>query len=194
MKTLLGFLVVLSICSLPAVALDAQGAGQRGGGQRGGGSRQGGGGRGGSGHVGGGYIPSHGPAPSQGGHPGRSGGLVDRPGHPNAPHVHGDGAWVGHASGRNDPHYHLDQPFAHGRFPGGIGHDHVYHLEGGDRERFRVGSFFFGVAPYDFTFVTDWLWSTDPLVIYDDPDHVGWYLAYNTRLGTYVHVQYLGGL
>lgn len=188
MKKLLGFLVVVSMCSLPAATLGAAaGDGQRGGG---GGHAGGGGGR-----VGGGFIPSHGPAPSpsHGGAPGRPGGFADFPGHPNAPHVHGDGNWIGHDSGRGDDRYHLDRPFEQGRFQGGMGRDHVFHLEGGNRDRFRFGNFFFGVAPTDYSFVDGWLWDSDPIVIYDDPDHPGWYLAYNSRLGTYAHVQYLGG-
>jgi hypothetical protein len=116
----------------------------------------------------------------------------DRPGHPNAPHVDNGRTWVGHDTGRDDPNYHLDQPYAHGRFTGGFGPSHRWRLGGGGPGRFGFNGFYFGVAPYDMGFVDGWNWDADDVVIYDDPDHPGWYLAYNTRLGTYAHVQYLG--
>jgi len=146
----------------------------------------------GGGHgVGGGHIPAHSPPPMQGHSHAPAG--SDRPDHPTAPHVHPDGdRWIGHTTGRNDPHYHLDHPWEHGHFPGVIGRSHVWRLHGGDYHRFAIGEFFFSVAAFDYAYCNDWLWDSDDIVIYDDPDHVGWYLAYNVRLGTYVHVSYLG--
>lgn len=156
--------------------------------------------------YGGGHIPSHGPPPTRAPRatapqrpvaPSQPGGnrpnFGDRPGHPEAPHVHAPtNTWVGHDTGRADAHYHLDQPWEHGHFPGRVGAGHVWRLHGGGRERFEVDNWFFAVAPYDFGFCADWIWDSDDIVIYDDPDHPGWYLAYNPRLGTYVHVQYVG--
>jgi hypothetical protein len=95
---------------------------------------------------------------------------VDKKGHPNVPHVDAkNDKWVGHDSGPNDPRYQIAQPWAHGHFSGGFGPQHVFVLGGGNRERFWFNNFYW------------------------DPDHIGWYLAYNPRLGTYAHVEYLGG-
>jgi hypothetical protein len=99
---------------------------------------------------------------------------------------------MGHDSGSHDSHYAVAQPWAHGRFTGGFGPSHVFPLGGGSRDRFSVGNSFFSVAPYDYGSTDGWLWNSDQVVVYEDPDHVGWYLAYNPRLGTYAHVTHLG--
>ncbi len=184
MKLLLGTLTILAFSSVAVLAQHEHGGGAPGGG-----------GGGFHGPPGGGYIPSHGPAPHQNApqpaprgesHPN----FRDQPGHPNSPHVDEHDNWVGHEGG--NAHYHLDHPWAHGHFAGPIGPSHIYRLGGGGPSRFFFNGFYFGVAPYDFGYCAGWLWNSDDIILYDDPDDPGWYLAYNPRLGTYVHVQYLG--
>jgi hypothetical protein len=168
LKLILPALAVLLVFSLPALAQHRE--------------------------VGGGFVPKHGP-PAYHGTPAvgdEHAKFADKPGHPEAPHVHTDGHWVGHDAGPNDARFHLDHPWEHGHFTGGFGRGHVWHLAGGGPGRFWFNGFYFSVFAGDVGYCGDWLWDSDQVVIYEDPDHVGWYLAYNVRLGTYVHVMYLG--
>ena len=155
--------------------------------------------------VGHGYIPSRGPGPARGNLPQVTRAPQGQPDpqhhawrdqdqHPETPHVHPQrDRWVGHDTGRRDVRYHVDRPWAHGRFTGGFGPRYVYRLRGGNYSRFELDGNFFSVAPADYELCSDWDWANDNIVLYADPDHEGFYLAYDTRLGTYAHVEYLGG-
>jgi quercetin dioxygenase-like cupin family protein len=165
--------------------------------------------------VGGGHLPARGPVLAKAAAPGqtatpnaaRAGNLiaVDQKGHPNVPHVDAGGdRWVGHETGSGDPNYHLARPWAHGRFTGGFGPQRVFTLAldkvdpglaewlAGGLQRATFGDSYWDIAPFDYNVPRGWKWNGDRVAIYQDPVHVGWYLAYNPRLGTYAHVEYLG--
>ncbi len=111
------------------------------------------------------------------------------------PHV-SNNHWYGHEA-PNDARFHLDHPFAHGHFAH-FGPSYRYRVLRVDLNAHRFwfpGGFYFEVAPWDWAECADWCWTcgSDDFVVYDDPDHVGWYMLYNIHTGVYVHVQYLGG-
>jgi hypothetical protein len=163
-------------------------AAQRGQDQRGQNQNQHGHPRANQGHPPPAPAPRRGPAPSRQPEVERFDG-----GRMNAmPHVNHD-RWYGHDR-PDDPRFHQTQTFAHGRFTN-LGPSHRWGVSRFDRvgHRFWLGSSAFLIAPWDWALATDWCWDCgDDFVVYDDPDHPGWYLLYNTETGAYIHVQYGG--
>jgi hypothetical protein len=110
------------------------------------------------------------------------------------PHVNND-HWFGHDA-PNDARFHLDHPWEHGHFEH-FGPSFQYHVGGFDVASHRfwfTGGGYFEIAAWDLPLAADWCWNCtdDDYVVYEDPDHPGWYLLYNMDTGVYVHVQYLG--
>jgi len=111
----------------------------------------------------------------------------------HTPHVSND-HWYGHDV-PNDKRFHIDHPFPHGRF-GHFGPSYRYSVTRVDHDHHHFwfpGGFYFQIADWDWPLAADWCWDCgDDFVVYEDPDHVGWYLLYNIHTGVYVHVTYLG--
>jgi hypothetical protein len=60
-------------------------------------------------------------------------------------------------------------------------------------DRSLLRRIYFQVADWDWPICADWCWDCgDDFVVYEDPDHMGWYMLYNVHTGAYVHVSYLG--
>ncbi len=137
-----------------------------------------------------GHLPP--PPPAKGSNP-REGGERLGDGRINdTPHVNHN-QWYGHDA-PDDPTYHLDRPFIHGHFDH-FGPNFRYRLLRVDPYRhwfWLPSGFYFEVAAWDWPVFADWCWDCgDDFVVYEDPDHIGWYLLYNIHTGVYVHVQYM---
>jgi hypothetical protein len=111
----------------------------------------------------------------------------------NTQHVDHD-QWYGHDR-PDDRRFDLDHPFEHGHLEH-IGPSYRYSILRIDRDHHRFwfpGGSYFEVAAWDWPVFVDWCWDCgDDFVVYEDPDHNGWYLLYNIHTGLYVHVLYLG--
>jgi hypothetical protein len=108
-------------------------------------------------------------------------------------HVNND-HWFGHDA-PIDPRYHLDHPWEHGRLEHS-GAAFQYRIGGVDAATHRFwfsNRASFEIPAWQWPLAADWCWScADDYVVYEDPDHPGWYLLYSMETGAYVHAQYLG--
>jgi len=111
----------------------------------------------------------------------------------NTPHVNNN-QWYGHDR-PDDKRYHVDHPFEHGRFEH-FGASYRYNVVRIDPNLHRFwlpDGYYFGVAAWDWALTMGWCWTcANDFVIYEDPDHPGWYLLYNLMTGRFVHVTYMG--
>jgi hypothetical protein len=115
-------------------------------------------------------------------------------GHVNStPHVRNN-QWYGHDTPR-DKRYQLSRPFDHGRFEH-LGPSYRYNIVRIDAKLHRFwlpGGFIFEIAAWDWPLAVDWCWTCgDDFVVYEDVDHIGWYMLYNIHTGLYVHARYMG--
>jgi len=112
----------------------------------------------------------------------------------STPHVNNN-QWYGRDR-PNDKRYHLDHPFERGRFEH-FGPAYRYNIARVDPNLHRVwlpDGYYFEVSSWDWPLASTWCWTCggDDFVIYEDPDHPGWYLLYNLYTGAFVHVLYMG--
>lgn len=165
-------LAVLGVAALAMSAMPARLGAQRGGGIRGGAP----------------FAAPRAPGRSDPQRP-----VLSEPQRPSThvPYVR-DNNWYGHAT-PTDTRFQLARPFASGRFTQ-VGPGHVFRAARTDlaaRHVWLPGGEF-EIVPSEWDVTAPWCWTCDDFVVYDDPDHAGWYMLYDTRMGEYVHAQLVG--